>query len=163
MTRRRITEKERKEFESAFAETRPLASSASGARWQKTTEAKASRGLDGTTDERLRRGLIEPRAKLDLHGYTAAAAHRTLLGFLRNAQSRGHRLVLVVTGRGVPKSDAVEPFDLGFDRGPRGVLKSAVPRWLNEPNFAELTVGARPAHRRHGGDGSLYVYLRRRQ
>src|SRR5207253_2960010 len=105
---------------------------------------------------------IEPKAKLDLHGYTAEAAHRALLAFLRNARERGHRLVLVVTGRGAPKPDAATPFDMGLDRGPRGVLKCAVPRWLREPDFSELIAGARPAHRRHGGDGAFYIYLRKR-
>jgi DNA-nicking Smr family endonuclease len=166
MTRRTISSEERKEFEAAFAETRPLnASTSSAGAANKRTIAKTSKprgGLDGRTDEKLRRGLLEPRARLDLHGYTEAAAHRALLAFLRNARGVGHKLVLVVTGRGAPKSDGATPFDLGLDRGPRGVLKSAVPRWLHEPDFAELVAGARTAHRRHGGDGAFYVYLRKR-
>ena len=35
------------------------------------------------------------------------------------------------------------------------------PRWLREPGLAELIADVREAHRRHGGAGALYVYLRK--
>jgi DNA-nicking Smr family endonuclease len=41
------------------------------------------------------------------------------------------------------------------------VLKQMVPRWLNEPELSALIASVRPAHVRHGGDGALYVYLRK--
>jgi DNA-nicking Smr family endonuclease len=164
MTRRTITTDERKEFEAAFAEARPLVPGrANQARRKQASGTKqvSSSGLDGRTAERLRRGLLEPRAKLDLHGYTEAAAHRALLAFLKDAQALGHRLVLIVTGRGARKGDEAT-VGLGYGHGPRGVLKEAVPRWFNEPEFAHLIAGTRAAHRRHGGDGALYVYLRKK-
>ena len=109
---------------------------------------------------RLRRGLLEPEAKLDLHGLTENAAHRALLLFLKGAQQRRHKLVLVVTGKG-KKMAADSPFDMELQERSRGVLKAAVPRWLREPEFAGLLAGTRSAHRRHGGDGAIYVYLRK--
>lgn len=165
MTRRIITRDERKEFEAAFAEARPLAPKAiDRARHERSPGARPSPtgGLDGRTAERLRRGLIEPRAKLDLHGYTEEAAHRALLLFLKNARERGHRLVLVVTGRGIPKDENTAAFDLDSAHRSRGALKAAVPRWLNEPELASLIAGTQFAHRRHGGDGAIYVYLRKK-
>lgn len=164
MTRRRVTAGERKEFEEAFAETRPhVARSTDQARPKKESCPKqvSVGGLDGRTAERLRRGLVEPRAKLDLHGYTEEAAHRTLLTFLRVSHARGNRLVLVVTGRGTGKNDE-GAFSLDYARGPRGVLKDAVPRWLNEREFAGMIAGTQAAHRRHGGHGALYIYLRKK-
>lgn len=164
MIRRTITEDERKEFEAAFAETRPLAQKATSRAQPKPGQGvkpALTGGLDGRTTERLRRGLLEPRAKLDLHGYTEEAAHRALLTFLKSARARGHRLVLVVTGRG-RRSDDEAAFSLDFSRGPRGVLKSTTPRWLKEPEFAALVAGTQAAHRRHGGDGALYIYLRKK-
>jgi DNA-nicking Smr family endonuclease len=161
VTRRPTSADERKEFEAAFAETRPLR------KLKSTPPATAKRkpatmpGLDGNTADRLRKGAADPEAKLDLHGFTEAAAHRALLTFLKSGRARGLRLVLVVTGRGA-RRDAHAPFDLGFDRGPRGVLKTAVPRWLNEPEFSGLVVGAKAAHIRHGGEGALYIYLRKK-
>lgn len=117
-------------------------------------------GLDGRTAERLRRGALEPEARLDLHGLTEAVAHATLTTFLRTAYARGLRLVLVVTGKGA-KSGNHEPFDLELHRRRRGVLNAVTPRWLREPGLAPLIADMRPAHRRHGGSGALYVYLRK--
>ena len=123
---------------------------------QKKTQATPT-GVDGRTSERLRRGIIAPDSKLDLHGLTESAAHRALWSFLQAAHRRGDRLVLVVTGKGAPSSD--EPFDP--EQRSRGVLKTMVPRWLREPQFAHLIADLRGAHSRHGGDGALYVYLRK--
>ena len=83
-------------------------------------------------------------AKLDLHGMTEAAAHRALLSFCQAAAERGVRRVLVVTGRS-------------------GVLKKMVPRWLGAAELARLVTKSEPAERRHGGDGALYVQLRKRR
>jgi DNA-nicking Smr family endonuclease len=115
-------------------------------------------GLDGRTQERLRRGLLEPEARLDLHGLTESNAHRALVTFLRGASSRGLRLVVVVTGKGRPSAPD-EPFEMNYER--RGVLKEMAPRWLAEPELARFVADVRPAHRKHGGEGALYVYLRK--
>ena len=105
--------------------------------------------------------ILEPEARLDLHGMTEAAAHTALNAFLRNASARGHRLVIVVTGKGRNAQDPYAPFDLELNMRKRGVLKTIVPRWLKEPELAGLVVDVRTAHRRHGGAGALYVYLRK--
>jgi DNA-nicking Smr family endonuclease len=118
-------------------------------------------GVDGRTAERLRKGAIEPDAKLDLHGLTEDAAHRALVTFLRGAIASGARLALVVTGKGLQPSAPDEPFDLELDRRTRGVLKTMVPRWLQEPGLVRFVADVRTAHRRHGGAGALYVYLRK--
>jgi len=103
-------------------------------------------GLDGSTRKKLDKGEIAPAAKLDLHGLTEAAAHGTLMTFLIAAHRRGDRLVLIVTGKG---------------EAGRGVLKAMVPRWLEEAPMAKLIADKRWAHKRHGGEGALYVYLRK--
>src|ERR1051326_7234268 len=92
---------------------------------------------------------------------TEAAAHGAVVTFLRNAAAQGARLVLIVTGKGLKPSAPDEPFDLELDRRTRGVLKAMVPRWLQEPELARLVADVRTAHRRHGGSGALYVYLRK--
>jgi len=114
-------------------------------------------GLDGNTAERLRRGLLEPQARIDLHGLTESAAHRALVTFLRGAKARELRLVLVVTGKGARSDQPAAPFER-----PRGVLRTMTPRWLAEPELAAFVVDVRQAHVRHGGAGALYVYLRKR-
>ncbi len=105
-------------------------------------------GLDGNTMRRLTRGEIAPTAKLDLHGMTEAAAHGALTAFMLSAHRRGDRLVLVVTGKG---------------SGGPGVLRQNVPRWLEEAPMAKIIAEKRWAHRRHGGEGALYVYLRKKR
>lgn len=117
-------------------------------------------GLDGTTKSRLVKGNLAPDSRIDLHGMTEAVAHRALITFIRGAAMRGHRLVLVVTGKGLP-DDPFAPFDLEFSARKRGVLRMMAPRWLKEPEMARLVADIRTAHRRHGGEGALYVYLRK--
>ena len=96
---------------------------------------------------RVARGKEAIDARLDLHGLTQAQAHSALLRFLRNAHARDARLVLVITGKG--RGD--EP----------GVLKRQVPQWLGLPELRSLVVGFEDARIAHGGEGALYVRLRR--
>lgn len=164
MTRRKTTDEERTLFQQAIDEARPLApvSQSEGARAKKRASPPSggASGLDGRTDDRLRRGLIDPDARLDLHGFTERDAHHALLLFLRTAQARRYKLVLVVTGKGARLAPDA-PFDMELNYRSRGILKSVVPRWLREPAFAGLVAGTRSAHAKHGGEGALYVYLRR--
>lgn len=163
MSRRKTTNEERALFEQAIAEARPLtqmsAASATAAKARKSP-TDITGGLDGRTEERLRRGLIDPQARLDLHGFTEHDAHRALLSFLRTAQMRRHKLVLVVTGKGARVAPDA-PFDMQLSYRSRGVLKAVVPRWLREPAFAAMVAGVRTSHVRHGGEGALYIYLRK--
>jgi len=116
-------------------------------------------GLDGNTQERLRKGLLEPQASLDLHGLTEDAAHRALTRFIRDAAARKLRLVAIVTGKGKKTTAPDEPFTMNYER--RGVLKEMTPRWLAEPELSRFVADVRIAHRKHGGAGALYVYLRK--
>jgi DNA-nicking Smr family endonuclease len=163
MSRRKTTNEERELFEQAVVEARPLAQVAEVSAANGKTRGAAApgrSGLDGRTEERLRRGLISPDARLDLHGFTERDAHHALLVFLRTAQVRRHRLVLVVTGKGA-RLGPDAPFDMELNYRSRGVLRAVVPRWLRESAFAAIVAGVRAAHVRHGGDGALYIYLRK--
>ena len=44
--------------------------------------------MDRRRFEKLRRGRIEPEARLDLHGMTAERAHAALTGFILRAHAR---------------------------------------------------------------------------
>lgn len=127
------------------------------ARKPTTPTHKASKALDPSRPididrrnwERLKRGRIEIDRKLDLHGRTQAEAHKDLDRFLTMAFATGLRCVLVVTGKG-----AVDG---------RGILRQMVPRWLDEAGNRDKVLSYSPAQPRHGGDGALYVLLRRRR
>jgi DNA-nicking Smr family endonuclease len=99
----------------------------------------------------LSRGRKEIDARLDLHGMTQTRAHRALSGFLQRAHHDGLTFVLVITGKGRTVGGESE----------RGVLRRQVPQWLNLPEFRALVVGFEEAHIGHGGEGALYVRIRR--
>jgi DNA-nicking Smr family endonuclease len=98
---------------------------------------------------RLSKGRNQIDARLDLHGMTQTRAHRTLLGFLQRAHHDGLTFVLVITGKGIAGDTE------------RGVLRRQVPNWLALPEFRTLVVGFEEAHIGHGGEGALYVRIRR--
>jgi DNA-nicking Smr family endonuclease len=98
----------------------------------------------------LSRGRKEIEARLDLHGMTQTRAHNALSGFLQRAHGDGLTFVLVITGKG----------KMGVE-SERGVLRRLVPLWLSQPEFRALVVGFEEAHIGHGGEGALYVRIRR--
>ena len=131
-------------------------------------EADSSRaselsGIDRRTQQRLIRGQVEIDARIDLHGHSQAEARMALHGFLIRARERGHRLVLVITGKGEAPfaRHTLHSRDVHHDPGRHGVLRRALPQWVNETEFRELVSGFQPAHPKHGGGGAFYVRLRR--
>jgi DNA-nicking Smr family endonuclease len=108
--------------------------------------------LDRRQKRRLARGTEPIDARIDLHGRTQSEAHAALLGFLRAAQRDGAKFVLVITGKGRRGDD---------HRSERGVLKRQVPLWLQLPELRNYVLGFEHAHIGHGGEGALYVRLRR--
>jgi DNA-nicking Smr family endonuclease len=107
-------------------------------------------GLDRATAERLSKGRLSVEATLDLHGMTQAEAHPALARFVERSAAAQRRCVLIVTGRGLFKAEG-------------GVLRQAVPRWLNEAPLRAHVLSFDYAQSRHGGAGALYVLLKRRR
>ncbi len=109
------------------------------------------RGTPEPLEPRRQRRLSRERdpidARIDLHGYGRFQAQDALTAFLIGARGRGHGAVLVITGQG--------------RRGGSGIIRASVHEWLTAPALRGIVSGFAPAHRRHGGDGALYVTLRR--
>jgi DNA-nicking Smr family endonuclease len=103
--------------------------------------------LDMRVEKRLNAGLVEPEARIDLHGHTLAHAETAALTFLKSAHAQGKRVVLVVTGKG-NKPDG-------------STIRQQFARWLTWPAIEPFILAARPAAAKHGGDGAYYVLLRR--
>jgi len=103
---------------------------------------------------RLMRGQIEIDGTIDLHGMRRAEAHVALTRFVLARAERGDRTLLVITGKGLKKTDDLQILD-------RGVLRSMLPLWLSEPALAPLIAGWNVAAQSHGGEGAFYVRLRR--
>lgn len=110
---------------------------------------KPSASLHGIEPNRTRR-IVQGRepigARLDLHGLDQDQARSALEAFIARAHAEGHRAVLVITGQG---------------RTGAGVLRRRAPEWLAAPRLRAMVAGVSQAHRRHGGEGALYVALKR--
>lgn len=106
---------------------------------------------DKTIEPRRKHRISKERdpigARIDLHGMTQDRARAALEGFLARAWNEGYRAVLVITGKGVQGD---------------GVLRRRAPEWLTAGSLAHIVAGISEAHRRHGGDGALYVALKRK-
>ncbi len=102
-------------------------------------------GIDGSTKRRLFRGEVPIDLRLDLHGMTAARAHKQLIQFIVSAANGGCRCVLVITGKGL------------------GVLNGHVPNWLKQPPLSLHVLALAEARPKDGGGGAFYVLLRRKR
>lgn len=105
-------------------------------------------GIDKRQGERFRRGQLPIEGKIDLHGRTQAEAHDALQHFIERAHKAGKRQLLVITGKGMTQSKS-------------GILKTNVPRWLNEAPMRRLILAISQARPEHGGEGALYILLKR--
>lgn len=103
--------------------------------------------LEPGRKRRLTRERDPIEARIDLHGFGRFEAEDQLRGFLISCQMRGLRSVLVITGQG---------------RRGGGIIRASVHEWLTGPYLRGVVSGFAPAHRRHGGDGALYVTLKGR-
>ena len=108
--------------------------------------------LDGSWDRKLESGAVTPDRTLDLHGHNLDRAWSAIDSALEQAIDAGERVLLLITGHSRPGDPPVQ----------RGRIRAAVHDWLAVSRHASKIAAVRPAHRRHGGGGSLYIVLRRR-
>lgn len=113
----------------------------------KTPRAKVE-GIEPNRRLRIARDREAIGGRIDLHGLTQDRARAALEAFLHRAWDEGWRAVLVITGKGVQGE---------------GVLKKQTPAWLGAPHLAHIVAGLSEAHRHHGGEGALYVALKRKR
>ena len=149
--RAKMTEIEAVDFEQLLetpkTETSPAQKTASKTP-PKPKLPKSPESIDEPIQRRIAKGKVAIEARIDLHGMTQDEAHGLLMSFIGRAAQRQLRTVLVITGKGrSPKSE--------------GALKRAVPLWLSQPAFALYVSGYADAAQSHGGEGALYVRLRK--
>ncbi len=120
--------------------------------------------LDRRKARKISSGRIEIEARIDLHGMRQSEAHSALRRFLLSAHSKGQRWVLVITGKGTAPRASSEAYEYaGLREEERGVIKRNVPRWLAEAQLRAIVISFAPATARHGGEGALYIQLRKRE
>lgn len=111
--------------------------------------------MDHKVHKRLRRGRLQPDARIDLHGMTLDSAHTALVNFVLAQHHQGKRLLLVITGKG-RTSESEGPIPIR-----PGILRHQVPDWLHRPPLSRAVLQVTQAHASHGGTGAYYVYLRK--
>jgi len=114
---------------------------------QKAKPARPPETIEPGRHKRIVRGHEPLEARIDLHGMTHDRARAALEGYIQRVWAEGFREVLVITGKGTQGD---------------GVLRRFTPEWLAAQPLREMVAGVSQAHRRHGGEGALYVALRRR-
>ena len=131
----------------------------------KNSVKPAPRPHIGEFDEKLAnkvgKGRIKIDAKLDLHGMRQDEAKTALRQFIFASLSKGHKVVLVITGKETPV-EIDTPWN-GEAASGRGILKRMVPYWLREPDIASAVVSYTTARLQHGGEGALYIHIRSRK
>ena len=111
--------------------------------------------LDGHWNRKLKAGQIAPDYTLDLHDHSLDAAYTRIMSGMDQARAMGARVVLVIAGRERP----VDPADRGHRRG---AIRAKLLDWLAASHHADAIAAVRRAHIRHGGEGALYLVLKRR-
>ncbi|MBL4629489.1 MAG: Smr/MutS family protein [Roseicyclus sp.] len=122
-----------------------------------TRPAQAPIRMDHGTHKRMSRGKLKPEGRLDLHGMILSEAQPALISFIFQAYEAEKRLVLIITGKGKDR-DSGGPIPVRH-----GILRHHVPGWLSAPPLGALILDIGEAHRRHGGSGAYYIYLKRRR
>lgn len=132
--------------------------------------------LDGRWDRRITSGKLTPDATIDLHGLTRARARALLFERIIRAHAAGERVLLVITGKGSRTPHAPADLVPGLSGatarrgaaapqqdGMRGSIRAELPRWLAEGRVTACIAAVRHAHPRHGGQGAVYIILRRQR
>ncbi len=110
-------------------------------------------GLARSQRRALKKGHIEPEARLDLHGLRLETARSRLQNFLEAQARSGHKTVLIITGKGGHRRIS----DFGHEY--TGVIRRAFPEWMQMRSIAPLVSHYSPAHAKHGGEGAWYVFI----
>ncbi len=122
----------------------------------KTSKAYLEHGstdnIDKNTAQKFTSGNMDIEARLDLHGFTLEPAYNKLYDFINRCYERKLRCLLVITGKGTKKKWPEES---------TGILREMVPKWLNEPAFRSKILSFSYAKTKDGGDGALYILLKR--
>ncbi len=129
-----------------------------------TTEHKVSRSefklSFGEVNKELKRGKINIDRRIDLHGYGLAEAHEKFIGEVKKNYNKNKRCLLIITGKGVHKKIENEQ-----DTSPRlfyGKIKNSIINWINDEELKKYILTYQDAGFEHGGDGALFVYLRKK-
>ena len=98
---------------------------------------------------------------IDLHGYGLVEAHEKFISEVKKNYKKNKRCLLIITGKGVHKKIQNEQ-----DANPKlfyGKIKNSIINWINEDDLKKYILTYQDAGFEHGGDGALFVYLRKKK
>ena len=123
--------------------------------YSKALEDDAFGGIDKNTLRKFKREEFAIEATLDLHGKTENSAYEAVADFIPRCYASAKRCVCIITGKGlnVHADNDILP--------QKGILKQLVPQWLNVPHLRGMILIYKHPTARLGGDGALYILLRR--
>lgn len=101
--------------------------------------------LEKHSARKIKANKIPFSATLDLHGLSQSLAYERLKTFIFKNAQEDRRYLLIITGKG------------------KGILKQAVLNWLHEDTFRFLISALEQSHLHHGGEGALYVVLKKKR
>ena len=124
--------------------------------------------LDRKTRRKLGAGQLDIDRSVDLHGLTQDQAFARLKSTVESAVRAGEKTLLVVTGKGGARfsqtgsdTPVAQRTRADFDQF-GGVLKRMVPVWLETSELKPFILSYGGSAKDHGGEGALYIMLRRR-
>lgn len=122
--------------------------------WQTPDDAQQSidntyqaPGVQHKVMRKLRRGQLNVEAEIDLHGMNRIMALDELQAFINACRQQGISCIHVIHGKGSQSA------------GGKAVLKPSVASWLRQ---MPMVLAYSPCLPRDGGEGALYVLLKKR-
>ena len=112
---------------------------------------------DDFSQENLRINIVK---KIDLHGFTLDEANRAVDKFVIESFNKGHKKVLVVTGKGLRSKSRNNP----YVSEKLNMLRYSVPEFLkNNQNLNKKIIKVSKADIRDGGEGAIYIFLKNKK
>lgn len=124
--------------------------------WQASVDDNAKQSIDSVYQaqgiqhklmRKLRRGQLQVEASIDLHGMNRVMALDELQSFIAECQQQGITCIHIIHGKGTQSA------------GGKAVLKPSVASWLRQ---MPMVLAFSPSLPRDGGEGALYVLLKKR-
>ena len=114
----------------------------------------------GDINRDLKRGKIKIDRRLDLHGYSLLDAYEVFKKEIKKTYNNNKRCILIITGKGAhikKNNDNLKPKLF------HGKIKNSIISWINEEELQKYIYTYQDAGFEHGGDGAIFVYLRKRK
>ena len=115
----------------------------------------------GDINKDLKRGKVKIDRRLDLHGYSLLDAYDKFKREVIKTYNNNKRCLLVITGKGVYKKIEKEE-----DVPPKlfyGKIKNSIINWINEDDLKKYVLTYQDAGIEDGGDGAIFIYLRKKK